>query len=113
MLRPLRSLRQGVEEREPLGEMRDRFRIGRPLQGGFRGFVPVQYRPLYLPCLFEMHREFGGNALRLVSVGALFPVPNMVVQVDALPWGNACGDHLGIQRMTKPIARRYRAIRPG
>jgi hypothetical protein len=36
-----------------------------------------------------MHREFGGNVLRLVSEGAFFSVTNVVVQVDALPGGDA------------------------
>ena len=68
--------------------MGDRFRIGRPLQGCFSGFVPVRHSLGYLPRLFEMHREFCSNDLRLVSIGPFFPMANVVVQVDALPWGD-------------------------
>jgi hypothetical protein len=36
-----------------------------------------------------MHREFGGNDLRLVCICSFFPMTNVAVQVDALPWGDA------------------------
>src|SRR6185369_17473792 len=75
-------------------------------------FTPIARGPLEVPAVLEVRGELPGDLARALAVAALETLADPQVQPHAIPDGDACIQHLLIQRVNEGIPPRHRAIRP-
>jgi hypothetical protein len=69
LLEALGSLREGLEQLDPFGEVADRFSISTSLGGILPCLAQILHRPAVVPPLVKMHRQLCRNLSGSLSIG--------------------------------------------